>query len=226
MKIQLLLLFTGFAFATAATEAAAQCSTTNVPQQTVMSGQTAVITMNNPFVIHICSNAIAYDTLGSSGHEYHIDSGGQLHIKMNSTTTVYLKTGAYVNHYNDPGTLIYWAEPGATVLNVTGPPYPPCSTVSFPSSVCTTLGVTEQAAASGITAFPNPADATVQLVNNEATAYELLLTDVTGRILKTTVLPANTKSEFDVAAIPAGMYVLVTRLNGIAVKQEKLVIHH
>lgn len=226
MKKQLRILFTGLVLATASAEAGAQCTTSNVPQQTVMSGQTAVITMNNPFVIHICSNAIAYDTLGSNGHEYHIDSGGQLHIKMNSTTTVYLKSGAYVNHYNDPGTLIYWAEPGATVLNVTGPPYPPCTAVTFPSSVCTTLVVTEQAAASGITAFPNPAAETVQLVNNAATAYELLLTDITGRTLKTMVLPANTKSELDVVSIPAGVYVLVTRLNGAAVKQEKLVVQH
>lgn len=226
MKTQLRSILSGIALLAVPVAAGAQCSTTNVPQQTVMSGQTAVIPFSSPFVIHICSNAIAYDTTGSNGHEYHIDSGGQLHIKMNSTTTVYLKSGAYVNHYNDPGTLIYWAEPGATVLNVTGPPYPPCPTVSFPSSVCTTLGVTEQAAASGVTAFPNPAAATVQLVNNAATAYELLLTDVTGRTLKTTVLPANTKSELDVAAIPAGVYLLVTRLNGTAVKQEKLVVQH
>jgi hypothetical protein len=225
MKKHLRTLFTCIVLATAA-KAGAQCSTTNAPQQTVMSGQTAQITMNNPFVIHICSNAVAYDTLGSSGHEYHIDSGGQLHIRMNSTTTVYLKSGAYVNHYNDPGTLIYWAEPGATVLNVTGPPYPPCSTVSFPSSVCTTLGVTEQTAAAGITAFPNPADANVQLVNNATTASELQLTDVTGRMITATVIPANTTAVLDVSAIPAGIYFLVTRLNGEVVKQEKLVISH
>lgn len=226
MKKQLRILFTGFVIAVAALQADAQCSTTNAPQQTVMSGQIAVIPFNSPFVIHICSNAVAYDTLGSNGHEYHIDSGGQLHIKMNSTTTVYLKSGAYVNHYNDPGTLIYWAEPGATVLNVTGPPYPPCSTVSFPSSVCTTLGVTEQSAAAGINAFPNPADASIQLVNNATTAGELLLTDVTGRMITATVLPANATTALDVTAVPAGIYFLVTRLNGEVVKQEKLVIWH
>jgi|GEM_PF-1932290 len=200
------------------------CSTTTTPQMTVMSGLTANIMSTDPFTIHICTNAIAYDTLGGGSHEYHMEPGSALYIRLNNTTFVYMQQSAYLDHFNDNGTLMISYEAGATIVNHSGPMFPPCPSVTFPPATCL-MSIDDLVSKTGLNLYPNPAVNELHLLYKGSSGeLKAEITDLLGRVVDVLTLEANKPATYSTAKLQEAVYFVTVKKDGQIVEKKKLMV--
>jgi len=203
----------------------AQCITTSAPQFTVLSGQTAVITPGHPNIIHVCGNAVAYDTLGNSvGREYHLDPGSALYIRLDSATTVFMKSTALLDHYNDPSTIAINYEVSSTIANVISSLLNLCPLITFPQAICT-MGVDEFSMQRGLHLYPNPTVNELHLFyNGNAGEMKAEITDLLGRVVDELTLEANKPATYSTAKLQEAVYFVTLKKDGRIVEKKKLMV--
>ena len=159
---------------------------------------------------------------------FYVSPGGALIGFEANAFTVYIKNGASYNATNS-ATAAPWQELGSTLLNYTGPPYPPCSVMTLNMSqigpnACTTTDVVEQSNWKGnVLLFPNPAENEIG-VNSYVGSADLTITiyDVIGNVLiEKADLPNQTK--LDISSLAKGIYFLRVMNGNEIVGTEKFV---
>lgn len=91
---------------------------------------------------------------------------------------------------------------------------------------CLTASVTENTAESvSLSAFPNPASGSVLIKYNLSAEGQLLITDITGKTIKTVRLNSDSQStQLDISDLRAGIYVYSIQTGGKRIVSKKLVV--
>lgn len=218
MKIRLLLT-TAF-FAIISYSVIAQCTASQTAS--LLISNTTVVSFTDPIVIKVCATGNAYDTTGNSGRIYFLEAGAKLTLKMNSTTSVYMKSGSFLT-VGDASSIVY-QEIGATITGTPSYIYS-CTVVAFPASpACSPTSINEKTYSVDLTSFyPNPAKDNLTVVNDNNAVLHAVVMNVLGQKVKSLTVENGSKN-LDVSDLPEGLYYLSVLQNEDVISTKKLII--
>lgn len=228
LLLSLTILASGFLFA--------QCSVTPQAGTYIMSPLTvgANYTLNGTSTypagkaFYICNGTIVTLQNRAGADTFYVATGAKLIGFEAAAFRVFVKSGATYDAMVS-STAIPWAEIGSTVVNYTGPPYPPCSPLNInmsiigPNTCTTTTDVTEQSNWNNISLFPNPAQNEIAInINMSSATLNIVVYDMIGNVALQHTTVSN-QAKLDISFFAKGIYFLRVMKGSEIVGTEKFV---
>lgn len=193
----------------------AQCNLAIAPLSTVVTSAGPLVSANNE-AFWVCPGASP--TFAGTGNTIAIENGAIVSI-TGDDNTVSAKT--FLGVAGDNNT-IYTTDASLVLDQGTGNTIIQCASVVFdytnaPSNGCA-VGIEEEAALVQVQLLPNPVQDLLTITSGNSTVLSVQVVDMAGRVALNAA--GNTQTTIDVAALPAGIYVVqVFTNNGTAVRR-------
>jgi hypothetical protein len=155
------------------------------------------------------------------GRNYHLEAGGQLTLKMHSTTFVYAKSGSTLTVIGNGSTVLGY-EPGVTIIG-TANFASSCTAVSFPASPSCATSISEIQGPGNFKVYPNPAKSSITIDHTGDSEFYCSVINILGsEVMRKQLSSQNQK--LDVSSLAPGVYYLGLGRDNKSMAYKKIVI--
>ena len=169
---------------------------------------------------YVCNGGILLDSAMCCTRIVNIDSGGAMYVGPNSYGMAYVKSGGVFNGANVSNNWQVYSEPGATVINHTGPSQS-CAQITFNSTNCI-MGF-----AHNDSPKPNASlidhrltFAFASVVNN----VTIEVFDVSGNVVRSEQVSQTSVHSMDLSGLAGGVYMYRVSQAGEVISSDKVVL--